>query len=147
MAALDDIRSLAHLLWLHAWPEEQARQDVEAFEQSLAQWWAENPSHVAFIATLDDGAAIGIAWLVLTARVPRPGDSARCSADLQSVFVLEEQRGHGTGSALIETAIAHAFDAGAERVTVHSGRKAVPVYERLGFESARELLQKSHPSR
>jgi len=32
-------------------------------------------------------------------------------------------------------------------VTVHSGSKAVPVYERLGFESSRQLLQRYPDSR
>lgn len=45
------------------------------------------------------------------------------------------------GSALIQAASEHAMSLGVARVTVQSGRKAVPVYERLGFASSRRLLQ------
>jgi len=46
------------------------------------------------------------------------------------------------GSALVEAAAERATRLGSLRVTVHSGRRAVPVYERLGFESSRRLLQR-----
>jgi GNAT superfamily N-acetyltransferase len=83
-----------------------------------------------------------MAWLALVPRVPRPGMTTRRTADIQSVFVVSEQRGKRIGSALIQAASEHALCLGAERVTVNSGRKAVPVYERLGFASSRQLLQK-----
>jgi len=68
--------------------------------------------------------------------------TSRLSADVQSVFVLPEQRGRGIGSALVEAASEHAAHLGSLRTMVHSGRKAVPVYERLGFESSQQLLQR-----
>jgi GNAT superfamily N-acetyltransferase len=83
-----------------------------------------------------------MAWVALVPRVPRPGATSRLSADIQSVFVMPTQRGQGIGSALVEAASEHATHLGSLRVTVHSGRKAVPVYERLGFESSRQLLQR-----
>jgi GNAT superfamily N-acetyltransferase len=78
----------------------------------------------------------------LVPRIPRPGAPNRLSADIQSVYVLPEHRGHGIGSALVDAAAKHGTRLGAVRVTVHSGRKAVPVYERLGFASSRQLLQR-----
>jgi len=48
----------------------------------------------------------------------------------------------GIGSALVAAASEHAARLGSLCVTVHSGRKAVPVYERLGFESSRRLLSR-----
>jgi GNAT superfamily N-acetyltransferase len=83
-----------------------------------------------------------MAWLALVPRVPRPGTTTRRSADIQSVFVVPEQRGKRIGSALVQAASEYALRLGVGRVTVHSGRKAVPVYERLGFASSRQLLQK-----
>jgi GNAT superfamily N-acetyltransferase len=83
-----------------------------------------------------------MAWVALVPRVPRPGQGLRFSADIQTVFVEDAHRHQGIGSALVRAAADHATSLGASRVTVHSGRKAVPVYERLGFESSRRLLQR-----
>ena len=140
LARQQDVAQLAELLWLHAAPHEQDIQCVEAFVSDLRVWWARHDdSHLAFVAGGPE--LVGMAWLALVPRVPRPGSMARFSADIQSVFVLPEHRGRGVGSALIKRATEHALDLGVGRVTVHSGRKAVPVYERLGFASSSQLLE------
>lgn len=133
---------LAHLLWLHASADEQGQQAVGAFAVDLSTWWeAHALSHHAFLAR-EGGEGVGMAWLALVPRVPRPGTTARRWADLQSVFVLPQCRGRGIGSALVQAATAHALASGAATVTVQSGRRAVPVYERLGYASSPQLLQK-----
>jgi GNAT superfamily N-acetyltransferase len=143
IAGQEDLAHLARLLWLHAAPDEQAKQTVESFEVDLDAWWVDHDeSHLAFVARLAEVEAVGMAWLALVPRVPRPGATTRRSADIQSVFVMPEQRGKGIGSALVEAASGHALRLGASRVMVHSGRKAVPVYERLGFASSPQLLQR-----
>ena len=142
LADHDDLPDLAQLLWLHAAPDEQISQAVDCFTTDLGAWWAEHEgAHVAFVARRAGTGVIGMAWLAIVPRVPRPGTTARCSGDIQSVFVLPEHRGSGVGAALIRAASEHALRLGAGRVTVQSGRKAVPLYERLGFASSRQLLQ------
>jgi GNAT superfamily N-acetyltransferase len=143
-ANADDVAALAQLLWLDTHDEEPAQLSVDAFAAELAQWWAAHQdSHFAFVARLLRPEIVGMAWVALVPRVPRPGATSRLSADIQSVFVMPEQRGQGIGSALVEAASKHATQLGSLRVTVHSGRRAVRVYERLGFESSRQLLQRS----
>ncbi|WP_051943054.1 GNAT family N-acetyltransferase [Streptacidiphilus rugosus] len=143
-ANVDDVADLAQLLWLDTHKEEPDQRSVDAFAVELAQWWAANRhSHLAFVARLLRPEIVGMAWVALVPRVPRPGASSRLSADIQSVFVTPEKRGQGIGSALVGAAAEHATCLGAARVTVHSGRTAVPVYERLGFESSRQLLQRT----
>lgn len=150
IADRQDVGDLARLLWAFAAPHERARQDVGAFTADLATWWSDQQeSQVAVVARAGEaeaagmavGTAIGMAWLALVPRVPRPGGSARRWADVQSVYVVPEQRGRGIGSALVGAALEHARLLGASRVTVHSSPRAVPVYQRLGFASSRELLQ------
>lgn len=142
-AGEQDLPHLAHLLWLHAAPHEQRAQSVESFATDLHRWWsAHDHSHVAFVARRTDSQLVGMAWVALLPRVPRPGAMARFSADIQSVFVLEEERGKGVGSRLVLAATEHARTLGATTVTVQSGRRAVPVYERLGFSSSPQLLQR-----
>ncbi|MFC0003432.1 GNAT family N-acetyltransferase [Micromonospora siamensis] len=139
----DDVADLARLLWLDTLGEQPAQLSVDAFAADLAKWWAAHQdSHVAFVARLLRPEIVGMAWVALLPRVPRPGATGRLSADIQSVFVMPSQRGQGVGSALVEAAAEHATRLGALRVTVRSGRRAVPVYRRLGFESSRQLLQR-----
>lgn len=151
IAGKADLAQLARLLWLNSAPAEQAKQSVELFAVDLGAWWTDHDnSHTAFVARVAEpeseyeyeSEVVGMAWLALVPRVPRPGVTTRRSADIQSVFVVPEQRGKRIGSALVQAASEHASRLGAGRVTVHSGRKAVPVYERLGFASSRELLQR-----
>ena len=142
LAAREDLADLARLLWLHAAPDEQGRQTIDSFAIDLGQWWAEHDrSHVAFVARSAAQGVVGMAWLALVPRVPRPGTTGRCSGDIQSVFVLPEERGKGLGAGLIAAASTYALGLGANRVVVQSGRRAVPLYERLGFASSRQLLQ------
>jgi GNAT superfamily N-acetyltransferase len=142
-ATADDVAGLARLLWLNGRDEEPEQQSVDAFAAELAEWWAvREDSHLAYVARGDGPDIVGMAWVALVPRVPRPGAMGRLSADIQSVYVVPEQRGRGIGSALVRAASDRAARLGSLHVTVHSGRKAVPVYERLGFESSRQLLQR-----
>jgi GNAT superfamily N-acetyltransferase len=142
IAGEGDLPQLARLLWLHAAPAEQERQSVDAFAVDLAGWCADHAgTHIAFVARTTEGELIGMAWLAFLPRVPRPGQLDRRCADVQSVFVQPEHRGRGIGSDLVRAAVGQARAQGAARITVHSGRRAVPVYERLGFRSSRLLLQ------
>ncbi|MFJ6897531.1 GNAT family N-acetyltransferase [Streptomyces hokutonensis] len=143
-AHADDTAGLARLLWLDTRGEVPEQPSVDAFAAELAQWWsAHRDSHLAFVARLLGPEIVGMAWVALVPRVPRPGATSRLSADIQSVFVMPEHRGTGIGSALVEAASEHAAHLGSLRVTVHSGRRAVPVYERLGFASSRRLLSRA----
>jgi GNAT superfamily N-acetyltransferase len=138
-----DTAGLARLLWFNHHDEEPARRSVDAFAAELAQWWdAHRDSHLAFVARLTRPQIVGMAWVALVPRPPRPGAAHRLSADLQSVYVLPEHRGQGIGAALIEAASEQATHLGALHVTVHSGHTAVPLYERLGFAASRQLLRR-----
>lgn len=135
-ARADDVAELARLLHLDHLDEEPYRESVEAFAVDLAECWAaRRDSHRAFVARAPGKGLVGMAWVALVARVPRPGATNRMSADIQTVFVLPEYRGQGIGSALVQAAAHYAEHLGVLHVTVHSGRRSVPVYERLGFNS------------
>lgn len=142
-AGPNDIEDLARLLWIDTHNEEPAQWSIHAFATELAHWWdSHRETHTAFVSRQDEPAIIGIAWVAILPRIPRPGAANRLSADIQTVFVMPQHRGAGIGSALVDAAARHATQIGATRVTVHSGRRAVPIYERLGFESSRQLLQR-----
>lgn len=130
-------------LWLDQVPEEPIQESVDTFAADLRDWWAACAgSHRAFVAQAPGGEIVGMAWVALVPRVPRPSATTRMSADIQAVFVMTEYRGQGIGSALVQAAATWAEHDGALHVTVQSGSRAVPVYERLGFESSWTLLQR-----
>jgi GNAT superfamily N-acetyltransferase len=90
-----------------------------------------------------DGALVGMAWMAVVPRVPVPHALERASGDVQSVYVVPEERGGGTGSALVGSLLEAADREGLEHVTVHSSASAVAVYRRLGFvESPTYLVRR-----
>jgi GNAT superfamily N-acetyltransferase len=113
------------------------------YERRLDDWYAANRrTHRAFLAvSAADDQAIGMAWLAVQERVPTPGvDGARTSADIQSVYVDPSFRGHAIGRRLVEHVLKIAAAEGVEHVTVHSRARAVPMYERAGFDHSADLM-------
>ena len=80
-----------------------------------------------------EGQLAGMAWLRLSARVPSPNRLDRRSGDIQSVYVLPEQRGRQVGARLLEALVQHARDVELRNLTVHSAETAIGFYEKLGF--------------
>lgn len=139
-----DIGHLADLIWRFAGQEEPTSAE-RAFAEDLFSWWeAHHDSHVPFLAVQPSGNAVGMAWLALTARVPRPGGTSRLCGDIQSVYVVPEHRSAGVGTALMRTVLQHAEALGLEHVTVHSNQRAASLYERAGFSTSRELLLRTY---
>jgi GNAT superfamily N-acetyltransferase len=136
----DDVAQLAGLLGRFA---DYDQATGVAFAPDLLRWWSEHDSHVAFLAVLPSGDAVGMAWLALTERVPRSGGGARLCGDVQSVYVVPEHRSAGVGTALLRALVQHAEALHLEHVTVHSNQRANSLYERAGFTSSPELLMRT----
>ena len=136
------VAGVAHLAELvQQFGTEEQGAGAPSFAQNLLRWMdAHRDSHVPFLALLPSGSAVGMAWLALTARGPRPGRTGRLCGDVQSVYVVPEHRDEGIGAALLRTVLQHGAALGMEHVTVHSSERAVSVYERAGFDSSAELL-------
>jgi hypothetical protein len=76
VAGSDDVGHLAELLATFAESDEPAGTG-QRFAPDLLRWWTDHrDSHVAFLALLPSGDVVGMAWLAVTARVPRPGGAA-----------------------------------------------------------------------
>jgi GNAT superfamily N-acetyltransferase len=143
LAGTHDTDALARLVWLDTADTEPTPEELATFSGHLSAWWDTcRDSFTAYLAREASGAAIGVAWVSLAPRVPRPGALERFSGDIQTVYVVPAHRRQGIGSALVEAAARHAETRGAARVTVSSGRRALPIYERLGFSSSPRLLQR-----
>jgi GNAT superfamily N-acetyltransferase len=140
-ATLDDAAELADLRW--TWRREKYPEVEQPYEEFVAQfrtWWSGvQDTHVAVLAT-DDSRAVGMAFLALVARVPDPGNMRRAHADLQSVYVREDHRNDGIGTTMIRALIDYARESGCDKISVHSGTRAVGLYEREGFGHFERLL-------
>ena len=142
VGAATDVGQLADLICRFA--EEEPAGTERAFAEELTGWWEDHyDSHLAFLALLPSSGAVGMAWLALTARVPRPGGTSRLSGDIQSVYVVPEHRRAGIGTALVRAVLQHAEAVEVEDVTVHSNQRAASLYERAGFSTSQDLLMRS----
>ena len=85
---------------------------------------------------------VGMVGLTRYERMPRPGEPVTTAwGYLGGLFVLPDHRDGGTGSALVEAALGHARETGLVRVVLSpGGSRAAPLYRRLGFRQAKELL-------
>jgi len=140
-ATLNDAATLAALR-LKALAEGlgYTRTDGVAFAQLFSAWMGEHLStHLPFVAEVDAD-VVGAAWLMVAERVPSPERRYRRHGDVQSVYVVPELRNRGIGVALLEAVLAEAATLDLEHVTVHSSDRAVPVYERVGFQHDRRWL-------
>ncbi|MBA0127624.1 GNAT family N-acetyltransferase [Haloechinothrix sp. YIM 98757] len=138
----DELGAVAELRW--DWVLENGGLPAvtrEEFTKSFASWARENAVTHRCVVMVRDDEIIGMAWLAVVQRVPTPHSPARASGDLQSVYIVPEERGNGLGSLLIDAVLRLAHDRGLERVTVHSSVRAIPAYSRRGFVTSPRLLQ------
>lgn len=141
-ATAGDATALAGLRW--RWPVEErgyAGTDRAAFLELFSSWVVEHlATHIPFLAEVDDQ-IVGTAWLMLADRVPSPTRRHRRTGDVQSVYVVPELRSRGVGAQLVQAVLAEAHSLHLEHVTVHSSIRAMPLYQRSGFQPEQRWLQ------
>jgi GNAT superfamily N-acetyltransferase len=135
-----DVGHLAELLERFAGAPGPTVADRLFAPQLLAWWHAHHESHLPFLALTAHGRPVGMAWLAVVARVPRPGALGRRCGDLQSVFVMPDHRSAGVGTALVQAVLHRADELELEHVTVHGNERAASLYARSGFEPSGNLL-------
>jgi GNAT superfamily N-acetyltransferase len=144
-ATAAEVPLLAAFTWQMTAENEVVAQSQEGFAPHFLEWVDRvGATHVPLVA--DDGALVGMAWLALVARTPRPGPVQRFDGDLQTVYVLPEHRNRGVGAGLVKTILGHAWQLGLGSVTVSSSSRAVSLYERLGFTGVPPHLRAFPPS-
>ncbi|PJE98045.1 GNAT family N-acetyltransferase [Streptomyces carminius] len=126
------------------WAMENGREPAgtrEEFVRHFTDWARRNAASHRCLVAVRGEAVLGMAWLALVPRVPTPHAPERFSGDVQSVYVVPGERDAGLGGLLVDAVVDLARGLGAERVTVHSSVRAVPVYTRHGFTGSPRLLQ------
>jgi GNAT superfamily N-acetyltransferase len=144
LATTAEMPVLAAFTWQFADENEAATQPEAEFIPYFLAWWSSvEATHIPFVA-VEDG-LLGMAWLALVARTPRPGPTDRFDGDLQTVYVVPEHRNRGIGEGLVNTILRHAWDLWLGSVTVSSSRRAVSLYQRAGFTGVPPYLRAFPP--
>jgi GNAT superfamily N-acetyltransferase len=147
LARPEELGAVAELRW-RSTEESRGTPELpmEVFVSRFVRWAKEHASSHRCVVAVRDGAVVGMAWLATMSRPPTPAALVRFSGDVQSVYVVPEERDRGLGGRLIEAILTIARELGLERVTVHSSERAIPLYSRHGFAvSHRFLLRVEHP--
>jgi len=141
-ATAGDAAKLAALRWRQVTERSGDNgRDRDAFVESFATWTIDHlASHRPFVAE-SDGELVGMAWLLVGERVPGRDCRRRQFGDVQSVYVVPEVRNGGVGAAQLTELLAEAAAIELEHVTVHSSDRAVPLYQRVGFDYGRAWLR------
>lgn len=73
-------------------------------------------------------------------RMPSPTHPSGRWGYLANLFVDPSVRGEGIGAALVQAAVDCAHDQGLVRLVLSPSELSVPLYRRLGFRAADELM-------
>jgi GNAT superfamily N-acetyltransferase len=105
----------------------------DAFERRMADWLAaEGDRRTTWLAAVG-GEPVGMASVFEYRRMPRPGRPASRWGYVSNMFVREEVRNRGVGSALLSAIIAAAEERGYARLVLSPSARALPFYRRAGF--------------
>jgi GNAT superfamily N-acetyltransferase len=135
-----DLPKAAGLRWQWMLESGQTPAGTEAeYVERFASWARATSRHECFLATRA-GTVVGMAWLAVTDRVPAADAFDRRSGDLQSVYVVADERNRGVGGRLVDAVAQRARELGLQHVTVHSSNRAIPAYQRHGFQAMPKLM-------
>ncbi|WP_030158761.1 GNAT family N-acetyltransferase [Glycomyces sp. NRRL B-16210] len=146
-ARSEEFEAVAGLRWRWEVEEGEPPQvDEERFTAHFADWARRHAdSHRCTVAVRGDDAAgkkvIGMAWMAVLPRVPTPLSLDRFGGDLQSVYLVPEERAGGIGGRMVAAALADARELGLSKVTVQAGTRSIPFYARNGFAASPKLLE------
>jgi GNAT superfamily N-acetyltransferase len=124
-----------HHATLPSMPPVRSFEDSWEHRRGQYRAWLSGEGHTLLVAERD-GHLIGYAMVSLD-EGPATWDVGRTTAEIETLSVLESERGGGVGRALTEAAAEVAREAGAGAVAVgvaHTNADAIRFYEREGFE-------------
>ena len=130
IADATDARAIASLRSL--WSPGVADENSD-FERCIGAWLVdEGDRRTTWIATLSDS-PVGMASLFEYRRMPRPGDSDSRWGYVGNLFVREDARNRGIGSALLTRITTVADERNYARLVLSPSASALPLFQRAGF--------------
>lgn len=104
-----------------------------AFEQRMSDWLArEGERRTTWLARIE-GLPVAMASMLEYRRMPRPGLPDSRWGYISNMFVRDEHRGGGIGSALLRELICAARERGYARLVLSPSEEAIGFYQRAGF--------------
>jgi GNAT superfamily N-acetyltransferase len=100
------------------------------FERRIADWLAAEGQRRTLWLAMHGDLPIEMASVLEYHRMPRPGRPDSRWGYISNMFVREDFRNRGAGSALLQTIIAAARDRGYARLVLSPAERALPFYRR-----------------
>lgn len=141
-ATAADAQALAALRWEFRGGREHVVEAESDFLQRCADWMrcelAAGAPWRAWVAE-SRGTAVGQVWLQIFGKLPNPNGEGSRHAYLSNLYVQPAARG-GSGTRLLDAALAHARSAAVDRVLLWPSARSVTLYQRHGFTRAGEVM-------
>lgn len=134
-ADLSDVDSLAQLR--AEWRDQPAD---ERYLATFRAWFAKEQAERWWWIAVDDGASVGMVNLKVFDRMPSPDRPPARWGYLANLFVVPGHRGAGVGQSLVAAVMDEARAEGLVRIVLSPSELAIPMYTRLGFRPATDLL-------
>ena len=144
-ATIVDAKALAELRWEFRSAQNPPAEAHDAFVKRCAVWMRrELQSSGAWNAwvAVDNQVVVGQVWLQAIGKIPNPNPlvEAEQIAYLSNLFVTAASRG-GTGTRLLEAALAWCRDNHVDRVVLWPSRRSVTLYLSHGFSHGGEVME------
>jgi GNAT superfamily N-acetyltransferase len=146
-ATIIDAKALAELRWefRSSQHEHEPAESHDAFVRRCAVWMRrELPIDGAWKAwvAVDKHVIVGQVWLQTVAKIPNPHPLVEPEhlAYLSNLFVRVDARG-GTGTRLLEAALAWCRDNQIDRVVLWPSKRSVTLYVGHGFSQGGEVME------
>jgi ribosomal protein S18 acetylase RimI-like enzyme len=138
-----DSRMLAELRWEFRAGREAPAESHDVFVRRCTDWMRrELPTGRTWHAwvAVKNNVIVGQVWLQTIHKVPNPVKEAERHAYLSNLYVKPSDRG-GTGTRLLEAAIAAAREDGVDRIVLWPSRRSVALYLRHGFSHGGDVME------
>ena len=143
LATLNDINRLAELIWEHK--NEDSPLDPIG-KPEYVQICSEHMKHRLFddyycwVAD-DDGLIVSHIHIIITRKLPKPGNLNSCYGRLSQVRTLPEYRNQGIGSELMNSVKKWCREQHIQELVVWPSEQSVSFYERAGFKAENEIME------
>jgi GNAT superfamily N-acetyltransferase len=142
-ATTADAQTLARLRYDFRTRNAPGDEDEEAFINRCEKWMAERLGDGAWFCWIAErnGEIAGSIWLNLIEKIPNPAPETEFHAYITNFYVLEELRGQGVGSRLLDASLSWCRERRIHAAILWPSKRSRTLYERNGFAVRDDLLE------